>query len=179
MEIEMKTQSQKLIKNILDKYGITSVYHFTDEANLETIEKYGLQSLKNIFRLNIDVKHFGAEELSHNLDQRKGLDQYVHLAFIQDHPMYYVAKQRGNLKNPVWLEIDSSILFEDDTLFCDKVANQTNANIFGIDKITRYIDFDAMIYERDFNTKKEARKAEIMALNLINPNKIKGVTYGK
>jgi len=175
----MKIQNQKLIKNILDKYGITSVYHFTDKANLETIEKYGLLSLRNILRLNIDVKHFGAEELSHNLDQRKGLDQYVHLAFIQDHPMYHVAKKRGNLKNPVWLEIDSSILFEEDTLFCDKVANQTNANIFDIDKIIEYINFDTILYETDFNRKIEARKAEIMALNSINPNKIKGITYGK
>jgi hypothetical protein len=179
MDTEMNTQSQRLVKNILDKYGITSVYHFTDEANLETIEKYGLQSLRNILGLNIDVKHFGAEELSHNLDQRKGLDQYVHLAFIQDHPMYHVAKKRGNLKNPVWLEIDSSILFDENTLFCDKVANQTNANIFGIDKIIKQINFDAMLFETDFYRKIEARKAEIMALSSINPNKIKGITYGK
>lgn len=37
------------IKETLENYGITSIYHFTDKANLETIEEYGLQSLKNIF----------------------------------------------------------------------------------------------------------------------------------
>lgn len=167
------------IKSELEKFGITSIYHFTDKANLPTIERYGIQSLKNILKFQIDVKHFGAEELSHNLDQRKGLDQYVHLAFIQDHPMYYIAKARGNLQNPVWLEIDSSILFDDDTLFCDKVANQTNARIFGIDKVSQNIDFDAMLYDIDFTTRKEARKAEIMAFGSIHPSKIKGVTYGK
>jgi hypothetical protein len=93
--------------------------------------------------------------------------------------MYHVAKKRGNLKNPVWLEIDSSILFDENTLFCDKVANQTNANIFGIDKIIKQINFDAMLFETDFYRKIEARKAEIMALSSINPNKIKGITYGK
>ena len=75
------------IRETLESYGITSVYHFTDKANLRTIEQYGLQSLKNILSLNIPVKHFGAEELSHNLDQRKGLDHFVHLSFINDATM--------------------------------------------------------------------------------------------
>lgn len=167
------------IKMDLERYGISSIYHFTDKANLKTIERFGLQSLKNILSLQIDVKHFGAEELSHNLDQRKGLDQYVHLAFIQDHPMYHVAKRRGNIIDPVWIEIDCSVLYDEDTLFCDKVANQTNAHIFRIDNVMQNIDFNTMIYGRDFYLKKEARKAEIMIYDSIHPNKILGVTYGK
>lgn len=166
------------IKETLIKYGIESVYHFTDEANLQTIEKYGIQSLKNILNLHITVKHFGAEELSHILDTRRGLDKYVHLSFIRDHPMYYVAKTRGNIIKPIWIEIDSSVLYDKYTLFCDKVANQNDANIFSLDKVEHNIDFETMIYSSDFQKRKEARKAEIMAYDSISINKIKGVTYG-
>ncbi len=172
------------IKKTLENYGITSIYHFTDKANLHTIEKHGLQSLKNICTFNIPVKHFGAEELSHILDERRGLDKYVHLSFIKDHPMYHVAKSRGNLINPVWIELDSSILYEDTTLFCDKVANQNESEIFDIDKILEKINFDILTDNRfisgyEWNIRKEIRKAEIMALSSISTNKIKGITYGK
>jgi hypothetical protein len=172
------------IKKTLKNYGITSIYHFTDEANLKTIEKFGLQSLKNILDKNIPVKHFGAEELSHILDERSGLDKYVHLSFIKDHPMYHEAKRRGNLINPVWIELDSSILYENTTLFCDKVANKNGAEIFDIDEILEKIDFDILTDNRfisgeEWKIRKEIRKAEIMAINLISTNKIKGITYGK
>lgn len=172
------------IKQILESYGITSVYHFTDKANLQTIEKFGLQSLRNILIQNIPVKHFGAEELSHRLDQRRGLDQYVHLAFLKDHPMYHVAKQRGNLIEPVWIELDSSILYDESTLFCDKVANQNGANIFRLENILDSIDLKALtndgyLNSEEWKARKELRKAEIMALDFIDTNKIRGITYGK
>ncbi len=166
------------IKKILENHGITSVYHFTDIANLDTIYEFGLQPLRNIIKNHIPVNYFGAEELSHSLDQRKGLDRYVHLAFIKDHPMYHIAKRRGNLKNPVWIELDASILYEESTRFCDQVANTTGAHLFDINQILQYIDFDKMLNARDFNIRKEARKAEILAYNAIPTNYIKGVTHG-
>jgi hypothetical protein len=167
----------------LEKYGISSVYHFTDKANIDSIENYGLQSLNNILNMNIPVKHFGAEELSHQLDKLNGLDKYVHLSFIKDHPMYHVAKRRGNIKNPVWIEIDTSVLFQENTLFCDKVANQTNSNIFKINNISKYIDFDILTNNSylsgdSWQERKETRKAEIMVYNKINTNLIKGITNG-
>lgn len=172
------------IKETLESYGITSIYHFTDKENLQTIEKYGLQSLKNIITNNIPVKHFGAEELSHILDERRGLDKYVHLSLIKDHPMYHVAKSRGNLINPVWIELDSSILYEESTLFCDKVANQNQSDIFGIENVLEKINFEILTDNKflsgeEWKIRKEIRKAEIMAFNSISVNKIKGITYGK
>jgi len=167
------------LKNELSQYGIKSVYHFTDIENLPTIQKYGIQSLKNIFDRNIAVKHFGAEELSHRLDAEKGLDQYVHLSFLPDHPMYYIAKARGSIKDPIWIEIDISVLFNEKTLFCNKVANQTNANIFYIDDIMKFIDFNALVNSEDFDIRNQARKAEILVYNSISTDKIKGVYYGK
>jgi len=172
------------IQETLENFGITSIYHFTDEANLKTIEKYGLQSLKNILTQSIPVKHFGAEELSHSLDIRRGLDEYVHLSFITDHPMYHVAKSRGNIINPIWIEINASILYDDSTYFCDKVANQNGSNIFKIDDLLNNIDFEILLNNRhlssdEWQKRKNVRKAEIMALNSISLDSIKGISYGK
>ncbi len=86
------------IRETLEYYGITSIYHFTDKANLKMIEKFDIQSLKNIHMFNIPVEHFGADETSHIIDKNRGLDEYVHLSFIKDHPMYHVAKKRGSTR---------------------------------------------------------------------------------
>lgn len=98
--------------------------------------------------------------------------------------MYYVARSRGNLINPVWIELDSSILYEKSTLFCDKVANQNQSDIFGIENILEKINFEILTDNRflsgdEWKLRKEIRKAEIMALNTITTDKIKGITYGK
>lgn len=167
------------IRETLSRYGIDSIYHFTDKSNLKSIEKYGIQSLYNITTQKIDVSAFGAESLSHSLDRNRGLDKFVHLAFIKDHPMYHTAKKRGSIITPIWIELDISVLFDEDTIFCDEVANKNNSNLFRLENILDFINFDTMINEKDFWTRITARKAEIMAYDSININKIKGITYGK
>lgn len=167
------------VKDLLDQHGITSIYHFTDHANLESIKKFGIQSLRSIDVKNIPVVCYGAESLSHYLDRKYGLDKFVHLAFIKDHPMYHVAKQRGTTINPVWIEVDISVLFKSETLFCNQIANQNNAYLFSLPNIVDCIDFPTMLYSNDFYSRKEARKAEILVLESIEPNLIKGISYGK
>ncbi|HHH72645.1 MAG TPA: DUF4433 domain-containing protein, partial [Sulfuricurvum sp.] len=83
----------KLIDN-LDRYGIKSIWHFTDRSNLASIERHGLLSLSEIARRSVNVSAFGANEESHAYDRRFGLDRFVHLSFLMDHPMYYVAVRR-------------------------------------------------------------------------------------
>lgn len=167
------------IRETLEYYGITSIYHFTDKANLKMIEKFDIQSLKNIHMFNIPVEHFGANETSHIIDKNRGLDEYVHLSFIKDHPMYHVAKKRGSIINPVWIEIDISVLYKQDTLFCNEVANAYGARTFTLDNVLKNIDFNTMLFEKDFGIRKEARKAEIMVFDSISTYLIKGFTDGK
>jgi len=141
------------IQNLLRKEGIKSIWHFTDLSNMESIEEYGILSLSEIWENDIDVSCFGADELSHNLDYRIGLDKFVHLSFIKDHPMYHVAKRDGRILTPVWVEIDVDILDESSTLFSNKVANANGAPIFYADKVKKMINFDKM-YARDFDTRR-------------------------
>ncbi len=163
--------------NSLNKQGIHSLWHFTDLSNIVSIKKYGILSLKRITKLGVNAK-YGADTLSHSLDCNKGFDRYVHISFLDDHPMYYVAKNRGSIISGVWIELDISLLNQKNIIASDAVANSNYANIFDIRFATKYINFDAM-FSKDFLVRKDARKAEIMIPKYIDPSYIKGVYYGK
>lgn len=167
------------IVETLNKHDIKSIWHFTDKSNLKSIEKYGIRSLYEIITTGIEVSRFGADNRSHNLDRRYGLDKYVHLAFINDHPMYHVACGRGSIITPVWIELDLSLMFEETTIFSDRVANGKYAEIFNIDDVERMIDFKKMHIQGNTQDRREARKAEIMVANNISTDQILGVYYGK
>lgn len=175
MVLREKLTTEEIIEYLNSK-GIKSFWHFTDASNIETIKKYGLQSLWNIKRLNIPVKRFGGNQLSHKLDNMLDMDLYVHLSFIKDHPMYYIAKNEKRIINPVWLEIDIRILFNKECYFCPTVANRKNTSPYTFDRIVE-LDFEKF-YHYDFNIRKEARKAEVLVKRNIEPFYIKGIYYG-
>jgi hypothetical protein len=166
------------IQSALRNNGIKSLWHFTDKSNLTSIEEYGLMCLREILTKDVHVSCYGADSISHSLDRNSGLDQFVHLAFVNDHPMYHIAKRDGRIINPVWIEIDLSVLHENNTIFSDEVANKRGASIFRVDKLESILDFKALLYPRDFDTKIRVRKAEIMVANNISFNNIKGIYYG-
>jgi len=161
----------------LNRHDIKSVWHFTDISNLRSIEKYGILSLHEILENGIDAR-FGADSFSHSLDRIYGLDAYVHLAFVNDHPMYHVAKSRGNIKKGVWIEIDLSVLVENKTRFSPQVANKRGAKLYKMNLVDKMIDFKKM-HSRYFDVYKDARKAEIVVKNNIETKYILGVYYGK
>ena len=167
------------LQKLLKRYGITSVWHFTDMGNLESIEQHGLASLAYLKEHHIKVPHYGANSYSHALDERYGLDKYVHLAFTNDHPMYYKAKYRGSIKNGIWLEFSVEEILSEDVLFCDAVANARHSNIFNQYEVANNIDFETLLNGTDFESRKEARKAEILVPLRIKAKKIIGVSYGK
>ncbi len=172
------------IVETLNRHDINSIWHFTDISNLESIAKYGLLSLHEILEKSIDAR-FGADSLSHSLDRRYGLDEYVHLAFIKDHPMYHNALKRGSIQHAIWIELDLKILLDDNVKFSDEVANKSGVKPFDHTRVEEKIDFNKM-FHKDFWTRVEARKAEIMIPDKIDIRYIKaiydditGVRYGK
>ncbi len=168
----------------LKRHDINSVWHFTDISNLKSIAKYGILSLHEIVENTIDAR-FGADTLSHSLDRYYGLDEYVHVAFIPDHPMYHSALKRGSIEHAIWIELDLTILLDSNVIFSDKVANKSGVKPFDYTKVEEKIDFKKM-FHKDFWTRVEARKAEIMIPDKINTQYIKaiydditGEKYGK
>ena len=173
------------IQATLQHYGITSIWHFTDMSNLESIKKYGVLSLRNLIYNRIDVSCYGANELSHQLDMSKGLDQFVHLSFIKEHPMQYVKTRNREIPNPVWLEIDAAVLFKQRSVFSDKVANKNGAKIYGnIHDLAKYIDLDVLWSRTDWRDpkiqqrRKNAKYGEIMIQDKIEIKDIVGVYRG-
>jgi len=173
------------IQATLQHYGIQSIWHFTDMSNLESIKKHGVLSLRNLIHNKIDVASYGANELSHQLDISKGLDQFVHLSFIKEHPMQYSKTKNGEIPNPVWLEIDASVLFKNKSAFSDGVANSNKTTIYGnINDLAKYIDLDVLWSRTDWRDpkiqqrRKYAKYGEIMIQDKIEIKDIVGVYRG-
>jgi len=164
------------LKETLEFYGITSIWHFTDKSNLDSIKEHGLLSLRLLNQQNIDVSCYGADSLSHSLDRNKGIDKYVHLSIIKDHPMLYIKKRNGDIPNPIWLEIEVSVLFEKESLCCNQIANKNGASCYNIDKIAEVIDLEKLLNKPALTD--PIKRSQLLVANNIEWNKIKGVHHG-
>ncbi|HHH52574.1 MAG TPA: DUF4433 domain-containing protein [Bacteroidetes bacterium] len=164
------------LQETLKYYDITSIWHFTDASNLVSIEKYGLLSLDLLTQQKVHVSCYGGDELSHRLDRGKGLDKFVHLSIIPDHPMQYIKVRNGIIKNPIWLEIDTSVLFENKSYCCNQLANSSYAKCYEIEYLDKIIDLKRLL--NNPQPRDPIKKAQLIVANKIDYSKIKGVHHG-
>ncbi len=174
------------MKEIIKKYIINSVWHFTEESNIALIKKHkGIFSLEEIERQQIHPV-FGGNKWSHDADKQKNLHKFVHLTFIKEHPMLYTVKSKQRIKNPKWLKIKSSILLQEGIQFCSEVANKSDAILFTSEEAEKRIDFDVIFKYKgmDWNDpeiKKRRRlavKSEILVPDCIPLNMIISIENG-
>lgn len=167
------------MESILQQYPIDGVWHFTDRSNLASIKgNGGLFSLRELRRLGIKIPAPGGNDWSHEADEGKGVDDFVHLALLNQHPMEYVARKDGRIKDTVWLKIDPSILLEKGTRFCSDVSNKTGVGVLTSQQAKNAIDFEVLftrmawsdpaIYQR----RQAAEKSEVLVPQFIPLNKI-------
>ncbi len=131
-------------KQILEQYHISRFYHFTDRDNIGTIiENGGLFSYGDCIKRGIRINRPGGSELSHKLDYKENLQDYVRVSICKKHPMMFTAIQDERIVNPVILEIDTDVLFIDGNIFSDKNAVRGDSN-----KGTSFVDFNRI----HFNT---------------------------
>ena len=143
---------------LLEQHNITKLYHFTDRDNLESIiNNGGLHSWKDCEERGIDIPKPGGGgqgSLSWSLDLRDGLEYYVRVSFTRQHPMMYVAMNEDRISNPVILEIDPEVIYNEDTCYADCNATRNGANVgsslddfkkihFQTVKATKHFDLDA------------------------------------
>jgi len=140
----MKTRSDYIrFRDILNKYNIKKLYHFTDASNLESIVKNGgLFSWGDCLKRNIIVNRPGGSDMSHEIDARQNLQYYTRICFCKNHPMMYVAMKDGRIQNPVILEIDTDVLYIEGNIFSNKNAARTDAH-----KGSSYEDFCKIHFE--------------------------------
>ena len=106
---------------------IQYLYHFTDKQNINSIIKYGgLYSWSALVEKKIDSK-MGGNELSHKLDCRFNLQDYVRLSSNFETPMQYRLKERGY--KLVKLLIHPIVALLNDTLFSNMNATDNRVVI--------------------------------------------------
>jgi hypothetical protein len=167
------------MKFIIQKYSkFDGVWHFTDRSNLELIKEHGLLSIAELERRGIQIPAPGGNEWSHDADKKKCLHEYVHLAFIDEHPMQYRAKEDGRIKNPIWLKIDVSVILMQNALFSADVSNKSGVSLLTAEQAATEIDFEVLFTYMDWrdpiiqDRRQNAKKSEILIPNMIPVDKI-------
>ena len=177
--MEKKSNWQEF-KAILDQYGITKLYHFTDRSNLESIIKEGgLYSWMDCDRKGIKITKPGGEALSRALDCRHNLQEYVRVSFTTQHPMMYVAMQEGRISNPVILEIDPEVIYWKSSKYSDSNATRNDACVGENLDAFKKIHFNSVKARTHFDLTDEEKpyfQAEILVKSFIPLECIKNIT---
>ena len=169
-------------KKILEQHHITKLYHFTDRDNLENIIKNGgLFSWKDCEERGITIPKPGGGgpgSTSWSLDKRDGLEHYVRVSFTKQHPMMYVAMSEQRISNPVILEIDPEVIFDEQTKFSDRNATRSGANVGGNLEDFKKIHFLTVKANKHFDldiNEQPFYQAEILVKNSIPLKYIKNI----
>ena len=133
------------MKKLLTDYKIDGIWHFTDQSNLQSIiDNKGLLSLVEAKSRGINIPSPGGNEWSHTADKLNGVDSYVHLAFLDDHPMLYHARNDGRAPNPIWLKISIDILDTPGVYYTNDVSNKSGVCLLSAEEARNEIDHEVM-----------------------------------
>jgi len=135
-------------RDFIERFSPKGFYHFTDTRNLPSIRKHGLLSLSEIRRLGIENTVAGGNDWSHEEDQRRGLDRYVHLCFLKEHPMEYVAREKEKrIQESRFILVSRDVIHRDGVRFTAGVANRSGSRLLTLKEACESMDFE-VIYDR-------------------------------
>ncbi len=164
----------------LKQYNVKCFYHFTDTRNLPSIKARG--GLFPWSKLNSEVVAPGGNEWSHDADAVKGQDNFVHLCFLPEHPMEWVARRDGRILESRFLRIAPEIIYRDGILFCPDVANKSGVDPLPLAQAVVEMDFEIIAPAHSqwldpplFERKKRAAKYELLVPRHISLSIISGV----
>ena len=82
--------------------SIPTLYHFIDRRNLPSIRELGgLYSLARLNEMGAIIAAPGGNQWSHEADECRGLDRYVHRCFKPTNPMEFRAREDGRVGNSI------------------------------------------------------------------------------
>lgn len=166
-------------KKLIEQHHITTLYHFTDRENLESIIKNGgLYSWADCEQKGISISKPGGSMGSRDLDRRDNLQNFVRVSFVREHPMMYVAMNEGRISNPVVLEIDPEVIYWQDSLYADRNATKNGAHVgSSIDDFSQ-LHFNSFKAKKHFDLDADEQKfyqAEVLVKNHIPLQFIKNI----
>lgn len=166
-------------KKLIEQHHITTLYHFTDRENLESIiNNGGLYSWADCEQKGISISKPGGSMDSRDLDRRDNLQNFVRVSFVREHPMMYVAMNDGRISNPVVLEIDPEVIYWQDSLYADRNATKNGAHVgSSIDDFSQ-LHFNSFKAKKHFDLDADEQKfyqAEVLVKNHIPLQFIKNI----
>jgi hypothetical protein len=165
-------------ERVIQAEHINSLYHFTDQKNWESIQQEGgLYSWYSCEEKGIKIKRPGGGNLSRRLDLSKGLEDYVRLSFVKDHPMMYIAKKEGRIKKPLLLYVDPEVITLKGTRFSRVNATRNGASKGKSIKQFKKIRFDLLkssYFNLDYS-KRPFYQAEVMVKTFLPIEYVKKV----
>jgi len=166
-------------QNVLNSNNITTLYHFTDRANLQSIKRHGaLYSWHYCVNNNIEIPMPGGDDLSRSLDRRYNLQNYVRISFTRNHPMMYIALNQNRINNPVILEIDPEVVFWKNSKYANKNATRNDVSIGSEIDDFKKIRFDIVKLNKHFDLEDSDKpyfQAEVLILEKIPIEFIKNI----
>jgi hypothetical protein len=166
--IILKKPDWKDFESILNANRINFLYHFTDKANIQSIiNNGGLYSWDYSERNNITIPRPGGTDLSRQLDIIKGLQNYVRLCFVKEHPMLYVATKEGRIITPVLLKIGRDVIYGRNTKFSDINATTTRTRPNIGNTFTHLSNINFRIFNRNYKDLNENEKKQYQAEVLV------------
>jgi len=158
----------------LQRYKPTTFYHFTDTRNLPSIRQNGLLPLTEIRRRGIEVTAFGGNDWSHEEDARRGLDSYVHLCFLNEHPMEYIAREKDKrIQVTHFIPVSTAIIQMDGIRFTAEVANKAGSRLLTLAEAAASMDFEVIYDQTDWkNPEINKRRQAAKRYELLVPSPI-------
>lgn len=167
----------KSIESIIKERNITSLYHFTQIENLESILIHGLIPVNDLDRSNKYYKYNDALRL----DNHKNAI-CVSISF-PNYKMFFKYR-KYDFDNWCVLELDPSILYKKDCLFClqnaaskdeTKIEDKYKKGGVALDRL-----FYDEVYRKNLNLEPQFTtnpQAEVLVLDTIEPNYIKSINF--
>lgn len=135
-------------EQFLSRFDVKCFWHFTDQRNLGAIRAAGaLLSLAEVKRRGTDIPAPGGNDWSHEADERLGLDGYVHLCLMDEHPMEFRAREDGRIVNTKFLSVSRDVVRIEGVRFAPDVANKRGTPLLTLAEACERMDFE-VIYDR-------------------------------
>ena len=163
----------QLIEYVIASRQHNLLYHFTDESNFPTIAQRGLLSKTKMREEGWWPAATGGNQLSHDLDQHRGISNYVSLCFTRNHPMKYLAHQSGRLPRPRYLGISPDVLRFPGVRVAFGVANANETQIVDLSQAIAQIDLEVVYSRTDWRDPevqlrlKAAEKMEVLVPHYV------------
>lgn len=160
-------------------HQFTSLFHFTDSANIPSIREYGILSKAELARRGITVTRPGGNKWSRDADTQKGIDDFVSLCFTGSHPMCYVAHDDGRIPHPQYIPIHEDVLRIEGVKITIGIANKSDTELLDVEEGLAKLDREVLYTRTDWNDptiqarRQKAEKCEILVPKIVGIELIK------